>query len=264
MLFVRSRTGMVPTDYGLRLLGPVEIALREISRIGAKGDDFDPSQSDRTFHIGCPDYLNAWLLPSVVAQFRMLAPMAVLEFHALGPTVDYELALETGDLDLVIGNWPNPPEQLHLSNLFSDEIVCLVSDTHPLARRRVVSADQYLAASHVAPTAYSVSQQGIVDVHLRRVRQTRRVAVTMPYFNVMPYVLLNSDLVLTTTRSFAEHYVKLLPLTVVNVEMDFPPMVYYQLWHERSHYATEVRWLRCLLVEVSRTLFPTIEDESAA
>jgi DNA-binding transcriptional LysR family regulator len=257
MLFVRGRSGMVPTDYGVKLLGPVESALREISRIGAKGNYFDPDQSERTFNIGCPDYLNALFVPSVVAQFRMLAPRAILEFHALGPAFDYEHALEAGDLDVVIGNWPSPPEHLHFSNLFSDEIVCLVSDNHPFASRRVISSDPYLAASHVAPTAYSVSQRGLVDAHLRRERKIRRIAVTLPHFNVVPYVLVNSDLVFTTTRSFADHYVKLLPLAIVDVKLEFPPMVYYQLWHERSHYANEVRWLRSILVKATRKLLPT-------
>jgi len=251
---------MVPTDYGLRLLGPVETALREISRIGAKGDDFDPNQSQRSFHIGCPDYLHTLFVPSVVTQFRKLAPHAALEFHALGPTFDYEHALESGNLDVVIGNWPRPPEQLHFSNLFSDEIVCLVSHTHPFASLRVVSADQYISASHVAPTAYSVNRRGLVDLHLRRERKNRKVAVTLPFFNVVPYVLVGSDLVFTTTRSFAEHYLKLLPLAIVKIDMHFPPMVFYQLWHERSHYASEVRWLRSLLVEATRKL---LQDSSA-
>ena len=73
-----------------------------------------------------PDYLNVLFVPTVVERFRIAAPNATLEFHSLGPAFDYELALEDGKLDIVVGNWPEPPEQLHLSNLFVDKIVCLV------------------------------------------------------------------------------------------------------------------------------------------
>ena len=153
-----------------------------------------------------------------------------------------------------MGNWPEPPEQLHLSNLFVDKIVCLVSSNHPFARRGALTLDQYLNAPHLAPTPYSVGQRGAIDVHLARERLKRHVVVTLPYFNLAPYVLIKSDLVFTTTRLFADHYAKFLPLTVVPAPLDFPPMQYYQLWHERCHYSDEVRWLRHLVADATRSL----------
>ena len=42
------------------------------------------------------------------------------------------------------------------------------------------------------------------DVHLARERLKRHVVVTLPYFNLAPYVLIKSDLIFTTTRLFAE------------------------------------------------------------
>jgi DNA-binding transcriptional LysR family regulator len=193
-------------------------------------------------------------VPTVVERFRQAAPNATLEFHSLGPAFDYELALEDGKLDIVVGNWPEPPEQLHLSNLFVDQIVCLMSNTHPFAKRGGLTLDQYLNAPHLAPTPYSVGQRGAIDVHLARERLKRHVVVTLPYFNLAPYVLIKSDLIFTTTRLFADYYAKFLPLTVVPAPLDFPPMQYYQLWHERVHYSDEVRWLRSLVAEATKTL----------
>ncbi len=78
-----------------------------------------------------------------------------------------------------------------------------------------------------------MGQRGAIDVHLARERLKRHVVVTLPYFNLAPYVLIKSDLIFTTTRLFADYYAKFLPLTVVPAPLDFPPMQYYQLWHER-------------------------------
>jgi DNA-binding transcriptional LysR family regulator len=253
-LLVRGKAGMVPTEYGLQLLEPVQNALREIERIRFQQHNFDPATSIRAYRIGCPDYLNALFVPTVVERFREAAPTATLEFHSLGPSFDYELALEEGKLDIVIGNWPEPPEQLHLSNLFVDEIVCLMCNTHPLARRGALTLEQYLSAPHLAPTPYSVGQRGAIDVHLARERLKRNVVVTLPYFNVAPYVLAKSDLIFTTTRSFAEHFARLLPLSVLPAPTNFPPMQYYQLWHERSHYSDEVKWLRGLVTDSMKTV----------
>ncbi|MBB5406166.1 MULTISPECIES: LysR substrate-binding domain-containing protein [unclassified Paraburkholderia] len=253
-LLVRGKSGMVPTEYGLRLLEPVQNALREIERIKFQQHNFDPATSIRCYRIGCPDYLNVLFVPTVVERFRKAAPNATLEFHSLGPAFDYELALEDGKLDIVVGNWPEPPEQLHLSNLFVDQIVCLMSNTHPFAKRGGLTLDQYLNAPHLAPTPYSVGQRGAIDVHLARERLKRHVVVTLPYFNLAPYVLIKSDLIFTTTRLFADYYANFLPLTVMPAPLDFPPMQYYQLWHERVHYSDEVRWLRGVVGEATRTL----------
>ncbi len=253
-LLVRGKSGMVPTEYGLRLLEPVENALSEIERIKLQQHSFDPATSIRCYRIGCPDYLNVMFVPTVIERFRQDAPNAFLEFHPLGPSFDYELALENGKLDIVIGNWPEPPEQLHLSNLFVDEIVCLISNTHPCAKRGGLTLEHYLDSPHLAPTPYSIGQRGSIDMYLARERLKRRVVVTLPYFNLAPYVLVQSDLIFTTTRRFANHYAQFLPLYISPAPIDFPPMQYYQLWHERCHYSEEVRWLLGLVAEAIKTL----------
>jgi DNA-binding transcriptional LysR family regulator len=51
-----------------------------------------------------------------------------LDLHAAvvaSTTTDASLA--RGEVDLVIGNWLEPPGELHLGRLISDEIVCLVA-----------------------------------------------------------------------------------------------------------------------------------------
>lgn len=210
-ILVRGKIGMVATEYGLRLLEPTQNALREIERIKVQQHSFEPATSVRCYRIGCPDYLNVLFVLTVVERFRVAAPNATLEFHSLGPSFDYEIALEEGKLDTVVGNWPDPPEQLHLSNLFVDEIVCLVGNDHPFAHRTAPTLERYLEAPHIAPTPYSVGQRGAIDVHLARERLKRNVVVTLPYFNLAPYVLIKSDLVFTTTRLFADHYAQFLP-----------------------------------------------------
>ncbi len=246
-LLVRGKGRLIPTEYALRLIEPTRIALREIERIRVQQRDFDPATSVRCFRIGCPDYVNVLFMPTIIERFRKAAPRATLEFQSLGPSFDYEQALEEGTLDVVIGNWPEPPEQLHLSNLFVDQVVCLVSNTHRHAKSGYLTLEQYLSASHVAPPADSVGQRGTIDIRLSRERMKRHVVVTLPYFTLVPYALIQSDLIFTTTRIFADHFAKAMPLAVLPAPLDFPPMRYYQLWHERCHYSDDVRWLRNLV-----------------
>ncbi len=252
-LLVRGKSGLVPTELGASLLEPARTALREIDRITRQPPAFDPARTQRSFRIGSPDYLDVLFLPTVVEQFRRLAPAAQLECHSLGPSFDYERALEAGTLDIVIGNWPEPPENLRRADLFADRMVCMMANRHPLAGQRL-TREQYLQAAHLAPTPYSPTQRGVVDVHLARERLKRHVAVSIPYFTLAPYVLLNSDLLFTTGEFFAEYYAGFLPLTVAASPIDFPPMHYYQLWHERADHSAELRWLAGVIDEATRSL----------
>jgi hypothetical protein len=52
-----------------------------------------------------------------------------LELMPLTRDYDYRRHLAHGDVDLVIGNWLRPPEELHLGRLISDDVVCLVAST---------------------------------------------------------------------------------------------------------------------------------------
>ena len=54
----------------------------------------------------------------------------------------------------------------------------------------------------------------------------------------------SSLLVLTTGRHFCARYVGRLPVTVLESPIAFPPLPYYQLWHEPSHASAAARWLR--------------------
>jgi DNA-binding transcriptional LysR family regulator len=252
-LLVREGAAMVPTERALQLRDSARSALGEIDRMLADPERFDPSSSQQTFHVASPDYLAMGFLAGAVEQMRTEAPRARLVVHPLGPDYDYERALAQGELDVVIGNWPTPPERLHLALLLEDKIVCMMSRRHPLAKKGL-SAEQYLAAAHVVPAPYSMSQRGVVETHLASLRLARDARIVLPYFEIAPYLLVNTDLVFTTASHFAQHFAQLLPLVVVPAPFDFPPMRFYQLWHDRSQHQASHRWLRELLNRSARNL----------
>jgi DNA-binding transcriptional LysR family regulator len=252
-LLVRDKRGMVATARGIELMAPARVALAEIDRLLAQPESFDPSHSRQMFCIGMPDYLATTFLAGVVAIMRSKAPGARLNVHGLGQEFDYERALADGHLDVVIGNWPEPPAQLHLAVLFEDEVVCLMCRNHPLAKKGL-TAQAYLRASHIVPTPYSPMQRGVVDTRLATLRLSREARVMLPFFNVAPYLLPRTDLLFTTARHFAEHYARLLPLAILPAAIDFPRMRFYQLWHDRTHHSSAHRWLRGLLNEAGRSI----------
>lgn len=251
-LLIKDKQGMVPTERALQLEASVRIVLAEIDSLLAPAATFDPATTRQTFHIGMPDYLAPPLVASMVSYMRLTAPRSHLAVHSLGPDFDYEAALAEGELDVVIGNWPQPPEHLRMAILLEDEVVCLVGKTHPNAGGTMTVAD-YLAGAHVVPLMYSVTQRGVVESHLAALRMSREATVTVPFFGMAPYLLPGTDLIFTTSRHFAEHYVRQLPVAIVRSPIEFPPMRFYQLWHSRTHLSQGHAWLRSLLSAVART-----------
>lgn len=257
-LLVRSGSGMVATDVAQQLLGPAEQLLASAEQLfGGKvsARAFAAEGQDVEFRIAASDYLDPHFLPLLVARLKAEAPRARLTVHALSADFDYRARLARGELDLVIGNWLEPPAELHLGRLFSDEIVCLVAQDHlAVTQPRSWTLTRYLAADHVAPTPTHAGARGVIDEHLARLGHERRIAVRSPHFALVPMMLARTPLVLTTGRLFCQRYLDSLPLRIVRCPVPFPSLTYYQLWHEVSHNAASLRWLRETVRDVARGL----------
>ncbi len=256
-LLVRGARGMVPTQHGESLLLPAKRILDETESLFARKTEFVPQEATRTFHIAAPDYLDSQFLPNVVAALRRGSPNSRVVIHSLGAGMDYLRMLSDGDVDLVIANWDEPPAHLHISKLFEDPIVCTMRADSPYAKRTAVDAmtiDEYLSLPHVAPSQILPGYQGVIDAFLERQGLQRKIAVESPYFGLIPYMLTQTDLVLTTGRQFMRFYEKTLPLKTYALPIKFPPMRFYQLWHERVHQSPEHKWLRDHVTAAARAL----------
>jgi DNA-binding transcriptional LysR family regulator len=163
-------------------------------------------------------------------------------------------------VDLVIGNWLQPPDELHLGRLMSDEVVCLVAETNPLVRTaqgKHWTVEKYLSCEHIAPTPFHPGAQGVIDDHLQTFGMRRNLAVRSAHFSLIPSMVARSMLVLTTGRLFCSRFLTSLPVRIVPCPAPFPPLAYYQLWHELTHAAEPMRWFREQVREVARRLVPS-------
>lgn len=252
-LLVRSGSGMVPTDAALRMIEPTASILRSAEVLFSDARGFDPQTATNTFRIAASDYLDPLFLPMFVTQVKEQAPLCRIEIHPLSPDSNYHAHLSLGHIDLVIGNWLKPPEDLHMARLFGDEIVSLVSADHP-ATRRGWDADTWLAAEHIAPTPLHPGARGIIDQMLDAQSLQRNITVRCAHFGLIPDMVASSLLVLTTGRQYCERFTDRLPVKVLPCPVDFPRLMYYQLWHERTHASSSGRWLRDRIKSVAASL----------
>jgi DNA-binding transcriptional LysR family regulator len=273
-LLVRTGQRMQPTETALQLLDPASRVLQDAERLfsphsrQARSAPFEPAQAEGLFRVAASDYLDPWFLPGLVARLKRIAPGVRLELMPLTQDFDYRRHLAAGDVDLVIGNWLQPPGELHLGRLLSDEVVCLVAEDHPAGRagaQRGWTVPRYLDCEHVAPMPLHPGAPGVIDEHLGAAGMQRRIVVRASHFGLIPMMVAGSHLVLTTGRLFCSRYTDRLPVRILRCPVAFPPLNYYQLWHELTHKAASMRWLREQVRDIARQLptFKPPERETA-
>eukprot|EP01041_Mallomonas_annulata_P020683 gene20683-40536_t len=213
-LLVRSGAGMVPTEAALRMVEPASSILRAAEMLFSDARSFEPASANNTFRVAASDYLDPLFLPQLVARIKVEAPLCPIEILPLSADAHYHAHLAQGEVDVVIGNWTTPPDDLHLSRLFDDEVVCLVAKDHP-AVRRGWDAGAWLDADHVAPRATHPGAKGVIDTYLESQGLQRRITTRCPHFGQIPAMVASTLLVLTTGRQYCERFVSTLPVKVL-------------------------------------------------
>lgn len=259
-LLVRSGPRMIPTARAAAMVEPLRMALSGLDAAIRPDEAFDPAHKEHVFRVAAADCMEAYFVPRLIARIREAAPQSRILLRSIIAGYDYAAALEEDELDAVIANWPSPPGNLRTVRLLSDDMACIFGPDHPLNLTKRLSLDDYLRLDHVAPTPLSSVVPGPVDGRLAELGVTRDIKVLVPEFNLVPYALLSSDLVFTSSRQFARHYEAFLPIRSIDAPAEFGQMRFYLLWHERAQTSPANRWLRRQIVDIAHQIEPECVD----
>lgn len=245
-LLVRTGGKLELTEHARSLQPHIERALVELDWIGGKKTEFAPSTTTRTFRLGTADNLDIRFHVNLVEMLRREAPNATLETFALTREFDYAQELAEGTVDVVVANWPNPPDQLRRKPLLETEIVCIMSANHRWARSDF-GWEQYQQVPHIDITPRALGEVSPIDINLVRLGVRRRIVAHYPFFSLIPPIVASTDLVFTGGRQFLEGFAATHGVVLRALPSSLPPLQYYQLWHERSHHANDCAWFRQLM-----------------
>ena len=133
-LFDRIGKKVVTTEAGELFLGFAGRALKEVDLGVAM---LKPGAGGLTgqVRIGATHTFNIGLIPECVAQFLARHPTVQVRVEEL-PAELIGTKLHAGELDIGIAYRPNGPTDLWFEPLYNEEMVLVVSDTHPLAGRK--------------------------------------------------------------------------------------------------------------------------------
>ncbi len=256
-LFVRVPSGMEPTEMALRMAPAVREGLRLLE--GALEGDmrFDPLTCERTFQVLMSDIGELVYLPRLMRRLEEIAPRMNVRALQL-PREAYHEAFISGEADLAIGFLPGLRAGFYQQRLFSDSYVCVVRKDHPRIRSRL-SLAQFVAESHVLiepggsryrTMTHQTSTTTLIEQYLVEQGLTRRIALRVPHFMVVPEIVQSTDLIATLPSYVIRHTAPRPGLKMLQLPFEVPRFEIKQFWHQRSHDDPGNQWLRGVIGEL--------------
>lgn len=155
-LFERTPRGLVPTSAGERLIDGATRLLVELGDLEHRVST--PLAAPMRLRLVCECYTAYHWLPSALANLRKSLPAFEVSL-ALDHTQAPVPALEAGDIDVALVTSATVPRgTLEERQIFSDEVVFIVSASHPLASRKTITREdlcEYPLLTSVVPTSES-------------------------------------------------------------------------------------------------------------
>jgi DNA-binding transcriptional LysR family regulator len=201
-LLERGRGGMTRTPLAEALRAPLRSILAEVeSFLDPKELPFD--RIERVVRITTADDPTAQLASPLVESLARTAPGITVVFRPwLGQDAVARELLD-GDTDLAIAVFDREIENVEIRTLFDAEYVVAMRKGHPAAAAFDLAA--WLAYPHVVVSGRGDLRTPL-DPHLAAIGYRRRVGLVVPSFQLVPSVLVATDMMAMLPRqSLAAH-----------------------------------------------------------
>ena len=242
-LFIRTGSGMVPTQKTENIISDIQNALSLMQQSVNEPDTFDPKLSNRNFKLSLGDVSEGRVLPYIMNEIDKNAPFVSMGSYAYSRS-DQVHALATHNLDFVVDPIIPASEEINSYKVFEDDFVAIHRDDHPLGKIDEVSVDDILAQRHLH---VSNRKRGLhlIDVELDKIGYRREIALRCQHFLIAPRIIRSTDLVLMGTRSFAKSH----NLQFIEIPTDIPSIEYHLIWHKSDEGDGGHLWMKDLIIE---------------
>ena len=241
-LFVRTSKGMVPTPVAENMVNDIRQALDLIRNSISESESFNPKTANATFRISIGDTSEYRLLPELIKNISNSAPGVDVQSY-LTPRTETPKELAAGNIDFAIDPPIHSDPNLRNKKIYQDDYVLVVNKKHPIAKKKKISLEDYLNLSHIH-ISKRASGLGHVDTTLNRLGLTRRIALRAQHFLVAPYIIDQSNLAMTTIKSFSRGR----ELKVFQLPFKINPLVLHLYWHVNKDMDPANKWMRELIL----------------
>ena len=254
-LFVRTSHGVLPTPRAEALAGPVKDLLASAQDL-ITPESFDPATAETTFKLCGSDYMQSVVISPVVAELRRRAPRARVSVF---PRLDTGIAdlMARGEIDLLITSSDYALPDLPSRMLCRERFVCVARKDHPLKTGQI-SLEQLCEYDHLLVTLTGGSFAGMVGDMLADLGHRRRVAINVPTFPMLFDLLGTDNFIAFVPEQLVRN--RDLDLKMFTVEVALPTFEIVANWHPRVSGDARHRWLRELVVDVTKKATRTADN----
>jgi len=241
-LFIRATRGMQPTPRAQQLAEPLQHVLDRIKNDMLQQSSFDPASAKRRFVFNMVDVGELVFLPRLLKHLRAAAPDSDI-ITVSTPPDQLEAALQAGDVDLVVGYFPNfQSASVYQQRLFSHTFVCVMRKDHPVVGEHITRKqflDAHHAVVHPEGKSHELFERALAERGLQR-----RVVLRLPHYLAIPMIVAESDLIATVPYAVGQSFARMANIRLSRPPFDVPAPDVKQFWHARFHNDPASRWLR--------------------
>lgn len=247
-LLVSAGDELVLTSKAQALQTPLRHALEGLRHAVVPSNEFDPETSNRAFVLASADLAEVSLLPVLLQHLAAVAPS--VRVRMAGRRLVHGEALALGRVDLAIapreGTVPGvgleDTRGIRQRRLFDEGFSVLVRRDHPRVRSRL-TLERFVSEKHVL-VAPQGGRTGLVDAVLAKEGRERHIAVQVASFLSAPFLVADTDYLLTCPTMLAERTCGPLGLRALKPPITLPRTPLHAYWHERAHHDPGHRWFR--------------------
>ncbi len=240
-LFVRGPQGMRPTARAIELSIPIQEALNNIE-ISLSAINFDPYTSKRLFRLSISDDIAPLIIPNLVEEIKKFSPNSELCIRSEQGFEAIKL-LDKNETDFALGRFESVPSRFGYKVLFDEKYVCMMSKDHKFCDEKKLSMDQYLSTKHlrVAPMDAPISP---IDRALSQLNLERNISVRIDLITMSPYILKNSDLVLTLPSKTAKRLARNYNFFIAELPVELETRQTKIIWHKELTKHPAFDWMK--------------------
>ncbi len=241
-LLVRDGNKWTPTRRAIELHHGFQPLLQQWQDATSPQAIFDASTSTRTYTLYASDYIQFAVLPKAVSHIRQQAPHVRL--RVLPPKLSGPLDMLSGNhVELYIGHYPDPPDNLRARFLFEETCVSVMRAGHP-ATACSFSLDTFLAYDHLDASGHAGYFNTQIDAALQGLGKRRNVGAVLSSYLALPFVLASTDMIATLPLSVAGPLGQSAGIMLMPPPLHLPPLSISLFWHERYQADPGHSWLR--------------------
>ncbi|MGH1428017.1 MAG: LysR family transcriptional regulator [Arenicella sp.] len=251
-LFIRDKFGMSPTEKAKSIHPTIEKALDDIDSIVLSEQVLDLSKEKRTFEIAANDYFQVVILPALMTRIRENAPfLKVITRPYLQDLA--ESGIMAGQTDLAFGRVHEPPNNLVVRQVMSENIACLAWKNNTKINEQLTLA-LFEELQHVIVKPLGKLKTGIFRT-LKEQHIKRDIACSVLNFHGLPSLIEGTDYIALLPRHLCLEFTKNSQLTMYELPeeikgfQDFNNIPFHLAWHRRYQKDPAHQWLRQQIIE---------------